>query len=223
MQFDAREVKLLPEGAVLLFDGYPGLRMSVSKNKRAWIYRYKSPVDGRMRQCRIGVWPAMSHLKAAVEWEALRALRNSGQDPVLMKRKIKADSKQEVAKQNEEKRIASFTIKQLCDLYLEGHIKPVRTPKGYDYVKSLFQCHLADINSVPVRDIMGVIQSADKQEVGDLFQDLHRVGDTTRPEGIPYGVYLAAKFAGKHAESLFLLCRQSKAGGEIQGLILSER
>lgn len=44
-----------------------------------------------------------------------------------------------------------------------------------------------------------VIQAADEQQVGDLFQHLHRVGDAAGPEGVPDGVDLAADFASEHA------------------------
>jgi len=40
------------------------------------------------------------------------------------------------------------------------------------------------------------VQTAQKQEVGDLFHYLQRVGDAAGPEGIPDSVALAADFAG---------------------------
>ena len=45
---------------------------------------------------------------------------------------------------------------------------------------------------------MGVIQPAHEQEVSDLFDHFERIGDATRPKGIPYIVDLGAKFAGQH-------------------------
>ena len=83
MQFDARAAKLLTPGAHIMVDGCQGLRLEASASKRSWIYRFKSPVDGRMRQKKIGEWPAVSLAKAAVAWEALRDQRNAGTDPVL--------------------------------------------------------------------------------------------------------------------------------------------
>ena len=41
-----------------------------------------------------------------------------------------------------------------------------------------------------------VIQAADEQQVGDLFDNLQRVGDTAGPETIPDAIDLAANFAG---------------------------
>ncbi len=56
--FDARTAKLLPSGEHITFVDYPGLRLVSSGSGKSWIYRYKSPVDGRMRQIKIGGWPA---------------------------------------------------------------------------------------------------------------------------------------------------------------------
>jgi hypothetical protein len=47
------------------------------------IYRYKSPIDGRMRKVRIGHWPALSLADAITEWEGLVAMRHAGFDPAL--------------------------------------------------------------------------------------------------------------------------------------------
>ena len=81
MQFDARAAKALEPGSHLLFSDYPGLRLTASRTKRAWIYRYKSPLDGKMRQVTLGAWPAMSFPAAIVEWERLRRNRDADMLP----------------------------------------------------------------------------------------------------------------------------------------------
>ena len=66
MTFDARAMKLLQAGQHLTSPEFPGLRLEATERFRTWTYRYKSPVDGRMRQIKIGRWPAMSvHAAAA--------------------------------------------------------------------------------------------------------------------------------------------------------------
>ena len=50
---------------------------------------------------------------------------------------------------------------------------------------------------------MQVIQSAQEQKVGDLFDHLDRVGNAAGPEGIPECVDFAAEFASEHVLSLF--------------------
>nr|WP_246798022.1 integrase arm-type DNA-binding domain-containing protein [Burkholderia perseverans] len=65
-------------GTHVTIDGCPGLRLEASTTRRSWIYRYKSPVDGRMRQTKIGEWPALSLAAAASERERLRTDREAG-------------------------------------------------------------------------------------------------------------------------------------------------
>ena len=43
-----------------------------------------------------------------------------------------------------------------------------------------------------------VIQPAQEEQVGDLLDDLQRVGDAAGPEGIPDCIDLALDFAGHH-------------------------
>ncbi|MGF6347943.1 tyrosine-type recombinase/integrase [Variovorax sp. W2I14] len=130
MQFDARAAKLLTPGAHIMVDGCQGLRLEASASKRSWIYRFKSPVDGRMRQKKIGEWPAVSLAKAAVAWEALRDQRNAGTDPVLETRATAAAKAAPASR--------GYTIRQLCDDYLNGHIKKHRKAKGAKEVERLF-------------------------------------------------------------------------------------
>src|SRR5438132_1394429 len=63
-QFDARTAKALKPRDHLTFAPAPGLQLKATGTRRTWTYRYKSPVDNRMRQIRIGAWPAMSYAAA---------------------------------------------------------------------------------------------------------------------------------------------------------------
>lgn len=134
MQFDARAAKLLKPGEHIMVDGFPGLRLEATATRRSWIYRFKSPVDGRMRQKKIGQWPELSHTRAAVAWEELRNLRDSGVDPVLERRQAIAAERAPKA--------SGYTIRQMCNDYLEGHIKKHRQPKGAAEVERLFDKRL---------------------------------------------------------------------------------
>jgi integrase len=86
VQFDSRAAKLLKAGDHIVVEGALGLRLVASTVGRAWVYRYKSPVDGRMRQIKLGTWPAMSIAQAAAEWERLRGEREAGHDPAQERR-----------------------------------------------------------------------------------------------------------------------------------------
>src|SRR6266481_1253575 len=46
---------------------------------------------------------------------------------------------------------------------------------------------------------MRLVQPAHEQQVGDLLDHLERVGNATRPKGIPDPVNLGAKFPRQHA------------------------
>ncbi len=49
---------------------------------------------------------------------------------------------------------------------------------------------------------MQIIKPPQEQQVGDLFNDLHRIRDATTPEGIPNGVNFRAEFTSNHAASV---------------------
>ena len=59
MQFDARHAKALQHGKHMAVGGCPGLRLEVTPSTKTWTYRYKSPLDRRMKQTALGQWPHM--------------------------------------------------------------------------------------------------------------------------------------------------------------------
>jgi hypothetical protein len=60
------------------FEAFPGLRLGATTSRRSWTYRFKSPVDRRMRQQKLGEWPAMSQAAAIAQWQQIRARRDAG-------------------------------------------------------------------------------------------------------------------------------------------------
>lgn len=87
MRFDARVAAKLLSGEHWTFEGFPGLRLQASTSRKSWTYRYKSPVDGRMRQVKLGEWPAMAFTAAIVAWEKNRVERDSGTELSALRRK----------------------------------------------------------------------------------------------------------------------------------------
>src|SRR5436190_20747645 len=79
--FDARKAKQLEPGEHLTIAYCPGLRLQATVNRRTWSYRYRSPLDGRMRQVKIGAWPAVGVAAASTAWAKLKAVRVHGVDP----------------------------------------------------------------------------------------------------------------------------------------------
>ncbi|MFN4115855.1 MAG: integrase arm-type DNA-binding domain-containing protein [Inhella sp.] len=115
MQFDARAAKQLQPGQHLTVDDAPGLRLVCTAAGRSWIYRYKSPVDGRMRQVKLGTWPALSAAAAGAGWEAARNERSSGVDPAKQRR---------AARKAEKVQAVGFeTVGDLLDAYVDKALK----------------------------------------------------------------------------------------------------
>ncbi|KVM05514.1 tyrosine-type recombinase/integrase [Burkholderia ubonensis] len=146
MRFDARTASKLPAGQHLTFDGFPGLRLQASESRRSWIYRYKSPIDDRMRQVKLGEWPAMGFPSAIAEWEQKRSARDSGVDPAAEKR----EKRQSVAAT---RAINAYTVKQVCLDYMGGYLEPNRKEKGVLEVRRMFKAMLTPIASLPAASI----------------------------------------------------------------------
>lgn len=149
MPFDARAVKLMKPGESTTFPEHPGLRIEASTSKYAWVYRYKSPVDGGMRRVKLGEWPAMSYPLAALQWEKKRTERQAGVDPSLQKREAKR------AAAAEARRLAhgEYTVRDVIEDYLTGHIDLARKPKGRAEVRRILTQHVATIADRPAEQL----------------------------------------------------------------------
>ncbi|MCA3191237.1 MULTISPECIES: integrase family protein [unclassified Cupriavidus] len=143
MYFDARAAKLLKPGEHMTIADHPGLRLECTATRRTWIYRYKSPIDGRMKQSKIGAWPGMSPAAAIVEWEKLRALRDSGRD-VAAEKKAARNMARSVS-EGSLPQLGPYTVRRLCDDFLVGHIERNRAAKGAKEVRRMFDKMLGDV------------------------------------------------------------------------------
>ena len=141
MAFDARAAKLLKPGEHIMVEGCPGLRLVGTASRRTWTYRYKSPVDGNMRQIALGAWPAVSLPAAMAAWENLRNARDAGADPAAAKRAERAT----VAPAGS---ADGYTVRQLVDQYLAGHVDVHRKPKGAAEVRRIFDRNLGKLADV---------------------------------------------------------------------------
>jgi integrase len=145
MPFDAREAKLLQAGQHLILPEHPGLRLVATSTRRSWIYRYKSPADDRMRQVKLGEWPAMSAPAAIAKWEAARIARSGGQDMAAEKRAARHRVRAEKARAKED----DYLVKHLVQDYLSNHIDIHRKPAGRKEVRRLLEAHLGAIDDRP--------------------------------------------------------------------------
>lgn len=152
-RFDARAMKLLPPGEYITDGEYPGLRFLATPTRRTWVYRYKSPVDGRMKQIKLGGWPGLSVAAAIIEWEKLRAVRDRGIDPAMAARQERALAKTErivAARRLDE---SAYTVARLCDDYCEGYIRRSRAKKGADEVQRMFATMLGALGDRPAAEV----------------------------------------------------------------------
>jgi integrase len=145
MRFDSRIAKSLKPGTHLSFDEFPGLRMEASASRRSWIYRYKSPVDGRMRQQKLGEWPAMAYGAAISAWEAARARRDAGEDPALA-RKLSRNPAPAASPE-------SYTVKALCEDFLTEYIDRHRQASGALLVRQRVMKKIGPIANDPAASL----------------------------------------------------------------------
>lgn len=140
--FDPRAAANLKPREHITIEAAPGLRLEASATTRTWTYRYKSPVDGRMRQVKIAAWPATALPAAMGEWDRLRKMREQGLDPSLEKKAAKQAKLDQVAAQA--LAAARPTVKQVCDAYISGYLKTSRKTKGWTEVDRMFATMLPD-------------------------------------------------------------------------------
>lgn len=150
--FDARAAKALAAGDHLMIPEAPGLRLVASESRRTWTYRYKSPVDGRMRQLRLGAWPAMSLSGALAAWEVARQARGAGSDPALAKRADRSAERERLDGLRAERRRKTYTVRDACDDYLRGYHGTVAT-KTYAELERLFTRELDSLATVPAAEL----------------------------------------------------------------------
>jgi len=123
VHFDARTAKQLKPGDHIVVSDCPGLRLVASGQYRAWTYRYKSPINSKMRQIKFGHWPAMPIGAAISEWQKLKDRRDSGEDPAAEKRQARVARVERI-----------YTVAQCVDDYYRGHLLVNRQPAGANAV-----------------------------------------------------------------------------------------
>lgn len=153
MSFDARDLKLLQPGTHLTSGDYPGLRVEASASRRTWVYRYRSPVDQRLRQIKVGTWPAMSVHAAIAAWEQLRQARDAGRDPALEARERKTAVRQAAEASRQVAKGRAYTVSDVADDYWHGHIVHHRQPKGQAEIRRMFDTMLGDAGKIPAAEL----------------------------------------------------------------------
>lgn len=158
--FDPRAARALAAGEHIVIDGAPGLRLVASATARAWTYRYRSPVDGRMRQVRLGRWPAMGLPAALATWQDLKAVRDAGGDPAAERR-----TRKRVAAESEAR--AQYTVRKACDEYLRGYRATVADKTFREANRML---HGVALDKIAAREAAGITR-ADAYATIDAIRD----------------------------------------------------
>lgn len=140
MYFDARRAKLLKPGEHIVVDGCPGLRLVASTTGHAWIYRYQTTKADRMRQIKLGQWPAMPPVKAAERWLELKAVRDAGGDPAQDKRVARKPPK-------------IYTVVDVVLDYAAGHLDVNREARGAKAVRARLLTCTASIADLPAAEL----------------------------------------------------------------------
>lgn len=147
----------------LVDDGYPGLRLEAllplkdGGRRGSWIYRYRTKA-GHLKQIKLGQFPVMSLADARKAWAEQKKIRDDPLrgDPRIELNKVKTASRRAHA----EKRQAAYSVKDLCDHYLEEHVDKVR--KRSDEPRRLLE-----------REVVPVLGS--RAAIGILRKDVHEL------------------------------------------------
>lgn len=123
----------------------PGLRLVATETKRTWTYRYKSPVNGAMRQVKLGAWPAMGLPMALATWQPIKEARDAGADPAAEKKAKRAEAAAQAAADE-------LTVRKVCDNYLAWLRKRV-APKTYAEAARLLARDISYIEGRPAASI----------------------------------------------------------------------
>jgi len=132
--------------AGVLSDAAPhqGLRLRANKDgSKTWTYRYRSA--GKLKQLKLGSFPAMSLAEARGALLDQKKLREKNLDP----QRVAANKRLEAE-------LTSFTFTQMVDLYLVERIEKDRTSKGAAEARRLFEYDMGSLASRLVEDVQPV-------------------------------------------------------------------
>lgn len=137
-----RIIDALQPGEEVADAAKPGLRVRAAetldergKSIKTFFYRYRSPIDGAVRQVRIGPFGAVTLAKAREAVEKFRVGRSDGVDPQLTRRGQRA----EVRRAHAEAKRAVHTLADAADRYLVNYVERNRSAKASAEVRRMFE------------------------------------------------------------------------------------
>lgn len=115
-------IKRMKKGQADLVDSGENYGLRVAKGstgKTTFIYRYRSPISNKTKQCKLGDYPAMSLAEARVQLAVLKAQRATGLCPATLKKELKKQN----AKVQESLKHSELKVVQIIERYLADHIE----------------------------------------------------------------------------------------------------
>jgi integrase len=170
-----------------------GLRITCgTTGKKAFVYRYRSPVTEKITQIKIGDYPQISLAEARVALRELKELRSTGLCPKSYFKDQREEARRVKELETQERENKVFTVEKLCELYLTQHIEDrmvdgrriagARKPKGQsetrrtlygDAVKVLGELPARSITrKVVVEMIMSIVARGANVQAGNVLREL---------------------------------------------------
>ena len=114
-------IRQMKKGAADLTDIGENQGLRVAKGKTgltSFIYRYRSPSDGRLKQVKIGAYPAISLAEARMELGGLKTIRAKGDCPASIKKQ-----ERKARKTAQTEYVSSLSVIDIMEIYLSEYIE----------------------------------------------------------------------------------------------------
>lgn len=163
-----------------------GLRVICGKGgTKTFIYRYKSPISGKLAQIKLGNVPELSLAEARLKLQEYKSIRRQGRCPAAELKGEKQEAKSMLSTKN-------FTVQDLIELYLTQYIEDrvvngkkipgARKKKGQDEVRRMLYGDvvrvLAKTPAVDVKRkdvvnlVMEIVDRGANVQAGNILREL---------------------------------------------------
>ncbi len=108
---------------------YRGLHLRSGKSgTKTFFYRYRSPINNKLTQVKIGNFPSISLVEARAALLDLKSKRSDGICPATELKDLKRKKKESASR--ESNNVDQFTVTSLIEFYLQNYIEDRRAPNG---------------------------------------------------------------------------------------------
>lgn len=169
---------------------HKGLRLEISIAKRTralrkvWVYRYRTHDERRLKQIKLGEYPAITLSEARDKWRKEKTIRDDPErgDP-REERKKSAKAKTEARQQ---KKLYQYSVRELCEHYLEEHIEkhrkrpqePCRMFERDVYTNALAGRPAVEVRRADIHELVqGIVQRGAKRIAQMLRRELQAAFD----------------------------------------------